>query len=64
MSKHLADHRAASEGGRAKHFTALDKQRGPEGSHPATRQLSARPVARSDGRRMQEFLRIERGEKA
>jgi hypothetical protein len=61
MSKHLADHRTASDGGRVKHFLNLEKQNGEEGSHPATRQVASRPVERSDARRMEEFLRIERG---
>jgi len=64
MSKHLADHRTASDGGRAKNFVTLEKQRGAEGSHPAVRQIATRPVARTDARRMQEFLRIERGDSA
>jgi hypothetical protein len=62
MSKHVADHRAASDGGRVKHFVTLEKQNGAEGSHPATIELTTRPVERSDAKRMQEFLRIERGE--
>tara|TARA_R110002096_G_scaffold291969_4_gene486186 strand:- start:3212 stop:3406 length:195 start_codon:yes stop_codon:yes gene_type:complete len=64
MSKHLADHREASDGGRAKNFINLEKQRGAEGSHPATRKVATRPVVRSDARRIQEFLRIERGDTA
>jgi len=64
MSKHLADHRTASDGGRARNFVTLEKQRGAEGRHPATVALITRPVERSDTRRVQEFLRIERGDTA
>lgn len=64
MTKHLVDHRSPSQGGRFKNFVNVEKNSGEEGSHPASRKLAKRSVERSDARRMQEYLRIERGHKA
>jgi hypothetical protein len=64
MTKHLADHRSPSQGGRVKNFVNVEKLSGDEGSHPASKKLAKRGVERSDTRRMQEYLRIERGHKA
>jgi len=61
MTKHLADHRPASEGGRLHHFLRLER------SQPATapRTLHQRPQSRSDDNaRLQHYLRIERGERS
>ncbi len=61
MTKHLADHRPASNGGRLQHFLRLER------ATPATapRSLHQRPQSRSaDNPRLQHYLRIERGEQA
>jgi hypothetical protein len=64
MSKHLADHRSPSDGGRAKNFVAVERKSGAEGSHPASQEVTRRAKDRNDGRRMQEFLRIDRDQLA
>ncbi|MES2435908.1 MAG: hypothetical protein V4586_19010 [Pseudomonadota bacterium] len=57
MTKHLADHRTASEGGRLQNFLRLERSQ----SSTAPRILHQRPQARSDdGLRLQNYLRIER----
>ncbi len=61
MTKHLADHRTASEGGRLQNFLRLERSQSPT----APRTLHQRPQSRSDDNpRLQHFLRIERGEQA
>ncbi|WP_054005884.1 hypothetical protein [Cypionkella psychrotolerans] len=61
MTKHLADHRTASEGGRLQNFLRLERSQSPT----APRILHQRPQSRSDDNpRLQHFLRIERGEQA
>lgn len=58
MSKHLADHRTASEGGRLKHFLRLARDR----SDAAWRAVRQRPRDLGEGnRRVLEYVRIERG---
>lgn len=64
MTKHLADRRTPSSDGRLRHFLAVERQMGEDGSHPSSRQLAQRKAIKNDGRRMQEFLRIERGRTA
>ncbi len=57
MSRHLADHRAPSDGGRAKHFLRLARDAGS-----LWRRLWQRPRAEpTEGRRVAEFVRIDRG---
>ena len=63
MGRHIADHRGASSQ-RTQRFAEVERSQGPEGSHPATKAVIARPKDRDDARRVQEFLRIERGEEA
>jgi hypothetical protein len=63
MSRHIADHRTASSQ-RTQRFAEVERTQGDEGSHPATKSVIARPKDRNDARRMQEFLRIERGQEA
>ena len=61
MSKHLADHREASNGGRVKHFLRLARNR----SEAAWQRVWQRPLERSDeSRRLVEYVRIERGRDA
>ncbi len=58
MTKHLADHRTASEGGRLQNFLRLERSQSAE----APRTLHQRPQTHSDDSlRLQHYLRIERG---
>lgn len=58
MTKHLADHRRASQGGRVKHFLRIAK----DGSSSVWHRLFQKPHGRSDNnRRALEFIRIEHG---
>jgi hypothetical protein len=57
MSRHPADHRAPSDGSRAKHFLRLAR-----GADTVWRSLWKRPRAEPpEGRRVAEFVRIARG---
>ncbi|MDO8984007.1 hypothetical protein [Cypionkella sp.] len=59
MTKHLVDHRTASEGGRLQNFLRLERSQ----SATAPRTLHQRPQTRSNANsRLQHYLRIERGE--
>lgn len=61
MTKHLADHREASTGGRVKHFLRLARDR----SEAAWDQVRQRPLDRAEeNRRLVEYVRIERGRSA
>lgn len=61
MTKHLADHRDASTGGRVKHFLRLARNR----SEAAWQRVWQRPVERAqENRRLVEYVRIERGRSA
>lgn len=55
MSKHLADHRKPSQGGRVKHFLRIAR---------SARETWHRPHTTATGRRVVEFLRIDRGRQA
>ncbi len=55
MSKHLADHRKATTGGRVKHFLRLAR---------AARETWHRPRGAAGKSRLVQFLRIERGRSA
>lgn len=58
MSKHLADHRKPSNGGRLTHFLRIARS----GTNAFWRGVWQRPVGRAAGnRRLMEFVRIERG---
>ncbi len=61
MTRHIIDHaEPKAEGARTQQFVDMDRK---EGVHPAVQELSQRPAERS-GRKMQEFLRIDRETKA
>jgi hypothetical protein len=61
MTKHLADHREASTGGRVKHFLRLARDR----SEAAWDRVRQRPLDRAEeNRRLVEYVRIERGRSA
>lgn len=64
MSRHIIDHRAAPDTGRAKNFWALERRGSGEEAHPAVRALHERPAERDGGRKLSQFLRIERGQTA
>jgi len=58
MTKHLADHRKASQGGRVKHFLRIAQ----DGSSSVWRRLFQQPRSRSDSnRRTLEYIRIDHG---
>ena len=62
MSRHIADKRTPSDGGRVRHFTEIERRAGEEGSHPSTEAVHRRPSdPPQDNRRAAEFVRIERG---
>ncbi len=61
MSRHLADHRSQSDGGRLKHFYRIEKAEGGDSNHDAGRMLHKRHLARAGARRLEHYLRIERG---
>ena len=62
MSRHLADHRARSDGSRLTAFYRIEKSGGEEaGLHPASRDLHKRTLTREDGTRTENFVRIDRG---
>lgn len=62
MSRHVADRREPTDGGRAKHFAAVERSHGEEGDHPAAKAVHERAQTRSDAARLRQFLRIEKGE--
>ncbi len=62
MSKHILDRQQPGDGGRAERFAEIDRRTGPEGSHAAVKELTRRPRARDDGRKLAEFTRVERGD--
>ncbi|HEY6919621.1 MAG TPA: hypothetical protein VI412_10170 [Tabrizicola sp.] len=55
MSRHLADHRSRSTGGRVKHFLRLAR---------TPRETWQRPRGKAGATRLIQFLRIERGRTA
>jgi hypothetical protein len=61
MTKHLADHRASTDGGRSKHFLSIEKEKASVQWDEARKQPRLRADADS---RLTQFLRIERGELA
>lgn len=61
MTRHIIDHAAPkAEGARVKHFLDLARK---EGVHPAVLDLNQRATDRG-ARKVQEYLRIDREEKA
>lgn len=61
MTKHLADHREASDGGRVKHFLRLAHSH----TDATWARVWQRPLERTEeNRRLVEYLRIERGRTA
>ena len=65
MSRHPTDHRAPSGGNRMKRFAEVERASGQEGSHPAAQALNRRPASRAETNiKVEEFIRIERGQSA
>ena len=65
MSRHLADHRGTSQGGRLRAFYQIEKTGGEEAAvHPASRDLHRRAFSRGEGGRTANYVRIERGRTA
>lgn len=64
MSRHAADKpRTAETGERLKRYTEIEREAG--GPRAQTKELQRRPKeGRDDGRRAQEYVRIERGKSA
>ncbi|MEI4471342.1 hypothetical protein [Frigidibacter sp. MR17.24] len=63
MSRHLADKRRPSDGGRTRRFADSERRAGAEGDHPAVKAKLREPKLLAGGsRRLKEFLRIERGQ--
>jgi hypothetical protein len=63
MSRHVADKRTAPSQ-RPLRFLEIEKRSGEEGTHPATRQVLRADRSHGGGKRLAEFLRIERGRTA
>lgn len=63
MGRHIIDRATPrAEGTRVKTYLDMDRK---SGLHPAIRILSQRPATRGDeGRKLREFARIERGQRA
>jgi hypothetical protein len=61
MPKHILDRQAPDDGTRAERFAEIERQSRAEGSHPAAKTLVRRPRLRDDGRKLGEFVRVERG---
>lgn len=57
MTKHLADHRAAPTGSRVQNFLRLERS-----PSAAPRALHQRPQTDDGAKRLQQFLRIARGQ--
>jgi hypothetical protein len=59
MTRHLADHRSPSDGGRVRHFLRLAREGGG-----IWKRLARAPRRHDGSRRVLEFLRIARGRSA
>jgi len=65
MAKHPIDRaRTTDDGLKAEHYADIERRGGDEAMHPKIEALARRPQAKGDGRRVQEFARIERGRTA
>ncbi len=64
MSRHLTDNRTKADGSRLKPFTAIERNQGEDGTHPASKALLKRSDGATTSRRVAEFVRIARGEEA
>lgn len=64
MTKHVADRRAPTDGGRTAAFLRIARRSGEEGSHPAARAALRSRVEGTSRRAVAQFLRIARGREA
>ena len=62
MSRHPLDHQDGASPSRPERFAEIERKRAAEGSHPATKAVLKRPKARTEGTRLKEFSRVERGD--
>lgn len=61
MTKHIADHRSASTGGRIQHFLRIARDK----SEAVWRATWSKPVPRAKGNRpLVEYIRIERQDRS
>lgn len=60
MPKHVLDREHRDAGARAMRYAEVERTRGPEGSHPASRLLHQRPQSRTEGKRTSEIYRAGR----
>ena len=65
MGRHILDHASSGEDGAAlPRFTEEERKKGVKGPHPATKTLQQRKREESsESARVQEYVRIERGQK-
>ncbi|MBV0913596.1 hypothetical protein [Anianabacter salinae] len=61
MTRHLIDHQRPSDTSRVVRYAALERLTGDEAAHPKIEMLLRRRKGESDGSRIKQFLRIERG---
>ncbi|MBS0563651.1 MAG: hypothetical protein JSR87_03985 [Proteobacteria bacterium] len=64
MSRHKIDKRPATDGGRVRNFCRIERAGAEDAPRQAVRNLHQRPLARSGAARMENYLRIERGQTA
>jgi hypothetical protein len=61
MTKHLADRRTPTDGGRLVAFAMIARRSDTEGGHPAAQALVRRARGGGAAQRLAQFLRIARG---
>lgn len=64
MSKHPLDRQSAASPSQAERFAEIERRSGGEGTHPAAQKAHQQPKVRSEGARLKEYARVERGDKA
>lgn len=61
MSRHLADKRTSTDGGRLRYFFQIARTDESDLPDPRIRTIHQRPVERDTPKRLENFFRIERG---
>ncbi|MDO9524170.1 MAG: hypothetical protein Q7J57_01305 [Gemmobacter sp.] len=61
MTRHVADKRTPSDGGRTKAFLDIERKQGAEEAHPSVQALTRRTRGASGSEGLRQFLRIARG---
>ena len=64
MSRHPLDRHEGSSQSRPERFAEIERKRAGEGSHPAAKTAHRQPQDRTEGARLKQFTRVERGDKA